>query len=130
MDAIIGTHSHMVHQIEYDEETGNLVAYSLGDFFGDATQGGTSYSIILDLEITKDYDSGETRITNYSYTPIYTLTENECDGQRRVVRIENAVSAYDLNYVDKVTKACYDNMQFALDRISNRVTPKPAETKK
>lgn len=130
VDAIIGTHSHMVHQIEYDEETGNLVAYSLGDFFGDATQGGTSYSIILDLEITKDYDSGETRITNYSYTPIYTLTENECDGQRRVVRIENAVSAYDLNYVDKVTKACYDNMQFALDRISKRVTPEPAEAKK
>lgn len=128
VDAIIGTHSHMVHQIEYDEETGSLVAYSLGDFFGDATQGGTSYSIMLDLEITKNYDTGETRITDYNYIPIYTLTENECDGQRRVVRIENAVAAYDLNYVDKVTKACYDNMLFALDRIAKRVAPEPAES--
>lgn len=128
VDAIIGTHSHMVHQIEYDEETGSLVAYSLGDFFGDATQGGTSYSIMLDLEITKNYDTGETRITDYDYIPIYTLTENECDGQRRVVRIENAVAAYDLNYVDKVTKACYDNMLFALDRIAKRVAPEPAES--
>lgn len=125
VDAIIGSHPHMVHQIDYDQQTGKLVAYSLGDFFGDAVQGGTSYSIMLDLEITKDYETGETKITDYSYTPIYTLTENECDGQRRVVRIENAVSAYELNYVDKVTKDCYDNMLFALDRISKRVAGKP-----
>ena len=123
VDAIIGTHSHMVHQIDYDDATGTLVAYSLGDFFGDAVQGGTSYSIILDLEITKDYESGETRITDYSYTPIYTLSEDECDGDRRVIRIENAMSAYELNYVDKVTSAAYENMEFALSRIAARVNP-------
>lgn len=125
VDVIIGTHSHMVHQIDYDDTTGSLVAYSLGDFFGDAVQGGTSYSIILDLEITKDYDTGVTRVTDYSYIPIYTLTESECDGQRRVVRIKNAMSAYEMNYVDKVTAACYSNMEFALERIESRVTPKP-----
>lgn len=123
VDAIIGTHSHMVHQIDYDATNGTLVAYSLGDFFGDAKQGGTSYSIILDLEITKDYDTGETKITDYSYTPIYTLSESECDGHRRVVRIENAMSAYELNYVDKITSSAYSNMEFALDRISKRINP-------
>lgn len=127
VDVIIGTHSHMVHEIDYNEETGALVAYSLGDFFGDATQGGTSYSILLDLEITKDYDTGETRVTDYTYTPIYTLKENECDGQRRVIRIENAMSAYELNYVDKVTTACYENLQFALERISKRIAPSTSE---
>ena len=131
VDAIIGSHPHLVHQIDYDATNGTLVAYSLGDFFGDGERGGTNYSIILDMEITKDYDTGVTKITDYSYTPIYTLAENQCDGNRRVVRIESAMNAYELNFVDKVTDSCYENMVFAMDRIISRVNAgKTAETKK
>ena len=121
VDAIVGSHPHLVHQIDFDEEKGTIVAYSLGDFFGDGERGGTNYAIILDLEITKDYDTGVTKVTDYSYVPIYTLAENQCDGQRRVIRIENAMSAYELNFVDKITDSCYENMQFAMDRILKRV---------
>ena len=122
VDIIIGTHSHMVHQIEYDETTGNLVAYSLGDFFGDGSRAGTNYSIILDIEITKDRDEGTTRVTGFSYTPIYTLTESEtADGRRRVVRIAEAMYAYENNFLDKVTKSAYTSMQSALERIEARV---------
>ena len=131
VDAIIGSHPHLVHQIDYDEEAGTIVAYSLGDFFGDGERGGTNYSIILDLEITKDYDSGVTKITGYNYTPIYTLAEDQCDGNRRVVRIDNAMSAYELNFVDKITASCYENMQFAIGRIVERVNAgKTANVKK
>ena len=131
VDAIIGSHPHLVHQIDYNEEDGTIVAYSLGDFFGDGERGGTNYSIILDLEITKDYDSGVTKITGYNYTPIYTLAENQCDGNRRVVRIDNAMSAYELNFVDKITFSCYENMQFAIKRIVERVNSgKTANIKK
>ena len=121
VDVIIGSHPHLVHQIDYDEANGTIVAYSLGDFFGDGERGGTNYSIILDLEITKDYETGTTKVTGYNYIPIYTLAENQCDGFRRVVRIENAMSAYELNFIDKITDSCYENMQFAMDRILNRV---------
>ena len=131
VDAILGSHPHLVHQVDFDETKGTIVAYSLGDFFGDGVRGGTNYSIILDLEITKDYESGTTKITDYSYTPIYTLAEDQCDGFRRVVRIENAMSAYELNFVDKVKPECYENMQFAMDRIKERVNVgKQAETNK
>jgi len=129
VDVILGTHPHRVQQVNYDEQTGQLVAYSLGDFFGDASRSGTQYSILLDLEITKDYDTGITRVTNWNYVPIYTLAENECDGDRRVIRIENAMSAYELNYVDKVTASCYENLKFSLERINARILP-PPETKK
>lgn len=122
VDAIIGTHSHLVQEISYDETTGQFVAYSLGDFFGDGTRGGTNYSIILDLEITMDHETETTRVTGFDYTPIYILAENECDGDRRVVRIENAVAAYEGNFVDKVTATAYENMITALKRISERVT--------
>ena len=121
VDVILGTHSHLVQQVEYDPLTGNFVAYSLGDFFGDAVRGGSNYSIILDLEITKDTDTGSTRVTDWSYTPIYTLTETECDGYRRVIRIREAMAAYEGNFVDKVTKECYDAMAKALTRITERL---------
>ncbi len=120
-DVIIGTHPHLVHEITYDQKTGNLVAYSLGDFYGDAKKGGTNYSIILDVEITMDNETGKTRVTNFSYIPIFTLKEEECDGQRRVVRIAEAMKGYEENYVDAITKGAYDSMKTALERITDRV---------
>ena len=121
VDVIIGTHPHLVQQIEYDQETGQLIAYSLGDFFGDGSRSGSNYSIILDLEITQDESGKETRVTGYTTTPIYTLTEEQCDGQRRVVRIREAMLAYDNNYVDRITKEAYDDMAYSLKRINARI---------
>ena len=121
VNVIIGSHPHRVQKVTYDENNGNLVAYSLGDFFGDGTKSGTNYSIMLDLTITKNYESGITRVTDWDFVPIYTLSESECDGKRRVIRIDNAMSAYELNFVDKVTSDCYKNLQFAVDRINARV---------
>ena len=131
VDVIIGTHPHTVQAIEYDELAGTLVAYSLGDFFGDASRGGTNYSIILDLEITKDSSTGTTKVTNYSYTPIYTVSEAEsADGYRRVVRIDKTVEAWEENYLDKVSQSAKESMVYALDRIEARINPPVVEKKK
>ena len=131
VDVIIGTHPHTVQAIEYDALAGTLVAYSLGDFFGDASRGGTNYSIILDLEITKDSGTGTTKVTNYSYTPIYTVSEAEsADGYRRVVRIDKTVEAWEENYLDKVSQSAKESMVYALDRIEARINPPVVEKKK
>lgn len=131
VDVIIGTHPHTVQAIEYDALAGTLVAYSLGDFFGDASRGGTNYSIILDLEITKDSSTGTTKVTNYSYTPIYTVSEAEsADGYRRVVRIDKTVEAWEENYLDKVSQSAKESMVYALDRIEARINPPVVEKKK
>ena len=122
VDVIIGSHPHRVHKIDFDKAAGTLIAYSLGDFFGDATAGGSNYSIILDIEITKDNHAGVTRVTDYDYTPIYTLKETDCvDEDRRVVRIHQAMQAYEGNFVDSVTKACYEDMKYSLGRITDRI---------
>ena len=118
-DAIIGTHPHYVREIQFDPEAGTLVAYSLGDFIGDVTRAGTEYSIILDLEITKDHATGKTSITGYSYTPIFTLTET--GKPTRVLRIREAMTAYEQGYIDAVSKETYDAMAYALTRIEARI---------
>ena len=122
VDAIIGTHSHYVQQMTLDKETGNFVAYSLGDFVGDATRAGSEYSVILDLEITKNNVSGQTKITSFSYTPIYTFAEK--DMPLRVLRIREAMAAYESGYIDRVSETAYNEMEYALKRIETRIKGK------
>lgn len=121
VDAILGTHSHFVQKMEYDEEKGTFVAYSLGDFLGDFRQAsdnsGTNYSVLLDLEITKSGVTGETRITGYDCVPIY---REEQDGKLRILRIREAMEGYESNFLGRVSEETYNAMKTALERISSR----------
>ena len=129
VDVILGTHPHMVQEIEYDSVKKTLVAWSLGDFFGDAVMAGTNYSIIVDLEITKDHASGEVFLSGYEYIPIFTLKpEESASGGHWVVRIREAMERYDENYVGRITEEAYGDMEYALKRIEARVNP-PKENK-
>ncbi|MBR2937351.1 MAG: CapA family protein [Oscillospiraceae bacterium] len=118
VDAIIGTHSHYVQKMSFDAEKGQFVAYSLGDFFSNAQRAGSEYSVVLDLEITKPAD-GKAKITGFSYTPIFTVSELE--QPLKVVRINQAITAYEDNYLQKVSQETYDKMRYALERIEARI---------
>ena len=121
VDAIIGTHPHYVQAIEYDPENATLVAYSLGDLLGDGETAGTEYGVILDLEITKDNLDGTTKITGYSYTPIF---NSRMEGKEiRILRLEEAVRAYENGYMYRVTQELYEDMIYAQTRVEERVTP-------
>ena len=117
VDAILGTHPHYVQQMTYDPETGNFVAYSLGDLLSDGSRSGTEYSVILNLEITKS--DGNTKITGYTYTPIFTVAER--GSTIRSVRIAESMNAYDSNYLKRVTESTYNAMIYALQRIEARI---------
>ena len=124
VDVILGTHSHLVQEIDFDPEAGTLVAYSLGDFYGDANMPGTNYSLILDLEVSRDADTGDARVVGYDYTPIYTLKpEESAAGGQRVVRIREAMARYETGYLGRVTDETYESMDYALTRLEERVTP-------
>ena len=118
VDAIIGTHPHYVQEIVFDEAAGTLVAYSLGDFISNGTKSGTEYSIVLELEITKDHKTGKTVISGYHYTPIFTVSDEET---LRVVRLKEAMADYEGKYLGRVSKETYNDMDYAMDRIADRV---------
>ena len=120
VDAIIGTHPHFVQPVEFDRDKGTVVAYSLGDFLGDAQRSGTEYSIALHLEITKEHATGSASITDCSYTPLFTLERN---GLLQVVRLEQAMAAYEAGAIGRVSKETYDAMAYALERIQARTKP-------
>lgn len=117
VDAIIGTHPHYVQQMTYDPESGQFVAYSLGDFLSDGERSGTEYSVILQLEITKS--AAQTKITGYSYTPIFSVAERGMP--LRSMRIRESIAAYESNYIKRVTDRTYESMTYALGRIDTRI---------
>jgi len=119
VDAVIGTHAHRVQQMVHDKEKNTFVAYCLGDLIGDAPRAGAEYSVILDLEITKNNETGETKISGYSYTPIYTV--REAGKPLRVVRIDEAMAAYESGYIEAVSEETYNSMKNAKSRIEARV---------
>ena len=130
VDVIVGTHPHLVQKVEYDPVKKTLVAWSLGDFFGDAVMAGTGYSIILDLEITRDNATGETFLSGWEYIPIFTLKPDQSAiGGHRVVRIREAMERYEAGFLGRVTEDAYGDMEYALGRIEKRVNP-PKEPNK
>ena len=128
VDIIVGSHPHLVQKVEYDSIAHTLVAYSLGDFFGDAAMAGTNYSVILELQITKLNSTGECYLSGWDYTPIFTLKPEQSNiGGHRVVRIREAMERYELDFVGRITEEAYGDMEYALERIEKRIHPEPKE---
>ena len=124
VDIIVGSHPHLVQRIDYDPIAHTLVAYSLGDFFGDAVMAGSNYGLILDLQITRVNSTGECYLSDWDYTPIFTLKPDESNiGGHRVVRIREAMERYELEFVGRITEETYGDMEYALERIEKRIAP-------
>lgn len=118
VDAIIGTHSHYVQSMVFDADKGSFVAYSLGDFYSEPSRAGSEYSVVLDLEITKSATNGKTKITGYSYTPIF---RDDTAETLQLLRIREAMAAFEGEYINPVSQKAYAAMQYALERIEKRI---------
>lgn len=128
VDAIVGTHSHRVQAVDFDREAGTFTAYSLGDFFSDTTEAGTNYSIVLNLQITKDNQTGETKLTDYTCTPIYNMTPEESgETTLRLVRTRTAMEGHDIGIYNCISDELYSNMAYSLERIDYRLIPPEEE---
>ena len=122
VDVIIGSHPHYVQEIEFNASKGTLVAYSLGDFAGDGERMGTEYGIVLNVEITKNNETGATKVTGFHYEPIF-ITEGK-NGLLRILRLDAAIGGYESDFLDKVSPEVYESMKNARERIEARVAPK------
>ena len=125
VDAIIGTHSHCLQNIEFDQDNGTFVAYSLGDFWGDAERTVSSYSIVLKLQIAKNDQTGQARVAGFEYEPIYTYTqETESGVITQLLRINPAIEEYEANGLEAVPENVYNAMKSAVSKIEKLMTPK------
>ena len=128
VDAIIGTHSHYLQEVDFDKENGTIVAYSLGDFWGDAERTASAYSAVIKLQIAKNDQTGQTRIAGFDYEPIYTFTqETESGITTQILRIKSAIEEYEANGIASVPQGVYNAMTNAVAKIEKLMTPKESE---
>lgn len=83
VDVILGSHSHEIGPMETrtvtvdGKEKTVFVAYSLGNFFSSMDQGTSRTSCVLNVEYTMDPETGEIKLTNTSYLPVYGVDKGE-----------------------------------------------------
>ena len=104
-NAILGTHSHLVGKMETMDVTTDdgkdktcFVAYSLGNFFSSQDSSyasGCESSVILNLQFTKNGETGETALTSVNYTPLYLMDRGSgADGaQYEILPIRTAIAS-------------------------------------
>ncbi|WP_195947709.1 CapA family protein [Paraclostridium bifermentans] len=121
VDIIIGSHPHMVQPIEMiksdenDNET--LVIYSLGNFLSNQrneilNKKYTEDGVIANIGISKNLNTGETKISNVEYIPTWVNKYNNKNGKLTYEIIplinEKQFSKIDNLPLDKAKKS-YDN---------------------
>lgn len=104
VDAIIGSHSHIVGPMEEEQVTTTdgvektcFVAYSLGNFFSsmdDSYAKNCRESVVLNLSFTKNGQTGATSLSDVSYTPIYIMDNGEnAETRYELLPIRSAINS-------------------------------------
>ena len=102
------------------ERTG-FVCYSLGNLLSCQNDEYTDISAILNIELSRDDESGETEVSGVSYRPIYMADLydygiNDFEWHYRVVDLHNAIDAWESGEPwDFMTEDVYTDMVIALD---------------
>lgn len=128
-DIIIGGHTHVPEPMELrrvtdnegNEKTGFLV-YSLGNFVSCQDDKYTDLTAVLNLDIQKNLDTGETYLRNVSYAPMYMVDLNDVnvtsDWRYRLWNLQAAIAEYQNgNDLGVVNETLYNSMCEGLDDV-------------
>lgn len=130
VDVILGSHSHRLEKIERRiievENRPNrecIIAYGLGDFCKTEV-GKTNTSIILNLEFTKDHDTGERTIGDPEYVPVSTVDNGAKHATRyQVVPTVDAIRLYENNYYLHIDDAAYESIKDDVPDLEETLFP-------
>ena len=125
-DLVLGGHPHVLQPYETISVTGwdgqereGVVCYALGNFISNQYDPfpAVQTTAVLDLELTKDPESGETAVTGVSYEPYFMLHRDGAPvGEKRyLLNIHDAMEEYEAGESTLVDKSAYQQLQKALD---------------
>ena len=125
-DLVLGGHPHVLQPYETISVTGwdgqereGFVCYSLGNFISNQYEPFPSVqtTAILELELTKDPDTGETKVTGVGYVPYYMIHRDRAPvGERRyLLNIHQAMAEYEAGESALVDASGYEELKAALD---------------
>ena len=126
-DIILGNHPHVLEPMEkrtikLDDGTtkDGFVVYSLGNFMADQSYQYTRDSAILNLQITKNGETGKISIDKATYTPTYIYKDTSKSSKKfKILDIESEIKKYKNNSSDSVNKSTYNTLNTELKNIKN-----------
>ena len=124
-DFILGTHPASIQPMEVRENSEGqniFIAYSTGNFISSREYTNSNIEMILDIEITKDSETGETKLTKVTYTPVYLLDRGQSAEQRyKLLDIKKEIENYENGYTENITEEEYEELLQALIDIDKLI---------
>lgn len=126
VDVILGSHPHVLQPMEKrtvtleDGTTKNcFVIYSLGNFISGQTKKNTRTSIILNINFTKDGETGKTTIGDVSYVPIYMYKSSSGSTKRyKLLDITSSIAEYENGSDTSIGQSTYSTLKSELTRVN------------
>ena len=126
VDVILGSHPHVLQPMEKrtvtleDGTTKDcFVIYSLGNFISGQTKKNTRTSIILNINFTKDGETGKTTIGDVSYVPIYMYKSSSGSTKRyKLLDITSSIAEYENGSDTSIGQSTYSTLKSELTRVN------------
>ena len=130
VDVILGSHPHVLQPMEKrtvtleDGTTKDcFVIYSLGNFISGQTKKNTRTSIILNINFTKDGETGKTTIGDVSYVPIYMYKSSSGSTKRyKLLDITSSIAEYENGSDTSIGQSTYSTLKSELTRVNKMMS--------
>ena len=127
-DVILGSHSHVPQPMETRTVTledgstrSGFVSYSLGNFVSNQSPATvnvnyTDTTAVLNLELTKNPETGETTVSDVSYVPLLVLNRGTGVADQYVILdVNTAMADYNAGDTSLVSADVYAKLEYALE---------------
>ena len=126
-DIIIGNHAHVVEPMEKrtitladGTEKEVFVVYALGNFISGQVKEHTKSTAILDMEITKDGETGKISIDSVDYVPVYCYDKGAGKKDRyELIDIRAAMTQYESGDKSEISSSLYNTIKKELANIES-----------
>ena len=125
VDIILGSHPHVLQPMKKETitlEDGTtkdcFVIYSLGNFMSGQTKKNTRNSVILNIDITKNGEKGNTKLNKVEYIPIYMYKSSTGSVQKyKILDIKKTLSDFESGKDKSIGQAEYTLLKDELNKI-------------
>lgn len=125
VDIILGSHPHVLQPMEkrvVTLEDGTVkdcfVIYSLGNFMSGQTKANTRDSVILNIDIIKEGNTGKTKLNKIEYIPIYMYKSSILNEKKyKILDIEKVLSNYENGQDKSIGQVTYTILKNELNKI-------------
>lgn len=136
-DVILGNHAHVPEPMEMKTVTlddgttrEGFVIYSMGNFFSAQTDNYTRDTLILNVEVRKDGETGKITIDKATYTPVYVYDNGQNAKDRyELLDVEQIINDYESGS-SEYSESMYNLMKSELKKIEEIVGPEIDNTNK